>query len=129
MDLGQVHDQIITGRTVSSGSSNLLESTRIHPTIIELIMDWVAFAGHYIRIVFGNVWGIVVVITAAVNGYMQWFDTKPNIPRGVRVWSFVAIVVIAQAVAYRQLANNPPVIKTSAPLAPPISKQRENPGA
>jgi hypothetical protein len=52
-----------------------------------------------------------------------WFDKKPEIPRWARVWTLVAIVVVVQALAYKQLADNPPmVLRTPAPPAPVISR-------
>jgi len=65
----------------------------------------------------------VLGVVGVLGWISTWFDKKPEIPRWVRVWILVAIVVVAQALAYKQLADNPPVVlKISAPPAPVISR-------
>jgi hypothetical protein len=87
-------------------------------------MQLLLFVGHYVRVVFGNAWGIALGVVAVVNLWEQWFDKKPVIPRRARVWALVAVVVVAQVVAYKQLTDNPPVVlKIPAPPAPTVSAQ------
>jgi hypothetical protein len=65
----------------------------------------------------------VLGVVGVLGWISTWFDKKLEIPRWVRVWTLVAIVVVAQALAYKQLADNPPmVLKTPAPPAPVISR-------
>jgi hypothetical protein len=88
-------------------------------------MQLPSFITHYLWIVFGNARGIVLGVVGVLGWISTWFDKKPEIPRWARVWSLVAIVVVAQALAYKQLADNPPVVlKIPAPLAPTVAQEQ-----
>jgi hypothetical protein len=96
-------------------------------------MQLPSFITHYIWIVFGNARGIVLGVVGVLGWISTWFDKKPEIPRWARVWSLVAIVVVAQALAYKQLADNPPVVLRTPALVisrtPPQAKKPAEPAA
>jgi len=84
-------------------------------------MQFVISIGHYLWIVFGNVWGILLLLTGALDLWERFFDRKTKVPAWLRATVFVAVVIVAQAVAYEQLAENPPIVlAVKAPPAPII---------
>jgi hypothetical protein len=80
---------------------------------------------HYLWIVFGNVWGILLLLTGAVDLWERFFDRKTTVPAWLRASIFVAVVIVAQAVAYEQLADNPPVVLHVKPPPAPIIQLAE----
>lgn len=82
-------------------------------------MEFVISIAHYLWVVFGNVWGILLLLTGALDLWERFFDRKTRIPAWLRAAIFVAVVFVAQAVAYKQLADIPPtVLDVKAPPAP-----------
>jgi hypothetical protein len=82
------------------------------------------FSLNYLRIVFGNIWGIFLLLSTALSLGERFIERKIKIPLWIRITLIVGIVFVAQTVAYKQLADVPPtVLRTPTPPAPIIQKQ------
>jgi hypothetical protein len=91
-------------------------------------MQLLNFGAHYLKIVFGNIWGILLALSTALGLGERFIEKKIKIPLWVRITLIVGIVFTAQAVAYKQLVDVPPtVLRTPAPPAPIIQKQEPTP--
>jgi len=84
-------------------------------------MSWLIGIGHYLWIVFGNVWGFLLLIAGALDLGERFLDRKTIIPAWVRISVLVGVVFVAQGVAYKDLLSNPPtVLRIPVPPAPVI---------
>ena len=80
-------------------------------------MQLLQFILRYLWAVIGSWFGIAVLVLGAWR-LVEWFsDSKPPIPRRVRLIAFVALLFVAQIVVYKKLADNPPII-LRAPVPP-----------
>jgi hypothetical protein len=86
------------------------------------------FSLNYLKIVFGNIWVIALLLSTALGLGERFIGKKIKILLWVRNALIVGIVFVAQAVAYKQLVDVPPtILRTSAPPAPIIQKQEPSP--
>jgi hypothetical protein len=84
-------------------------------------MTWLVNVGRYLWIVFGNFWGIVIVLVGALDLWERLFDHKARIPAWVRIGVLVGVVFVAQGLAYENLSARPTtLLRVPAPPAPII---------
>jgi hypothetical protein len=92
------------------------------------IMQLLNFVTNYLKIVFGNIWGILLLVSTALGLGERFIEKKIKIPLWIRIALIVGIVFVAQVAAYKQLADVPPtVLRTPTPPAPVIQKQEPLP--
>jgi hypothetical protein len=85
------------------------------------VMPVFDFAGHYLWIVFGHAWVLVVAVFVFVGQFENVFGFKLTIPRWIRLGAIIGVVFFAQAKVYWELVENLPVVlRTAPPPAPTI---------
>jgi hypothetical protein len=92
-------------------------------------MQLLIFWRHYLWTLFGSWLGITFLLLSVLR-FVEWIiDKKAPIPRWIRLTAFAALLFVAQAVVYKKLADNPPiVISTPTPPALVISEETHNEG-
>jgi hypothetical protein len=92
------------------------------------IMQLLNFSTHYLWIVFGNTWGILLLVSTALGLGERFIEKKFKIPLWIRISLIVGVVFVAQAMAYKELTDAPPIVlRTPTPPAPIISKEETPP--